>query len=225
MIMTQPGGLSGPAEVEDGMDKVITISRQYGSGGREIGAKIAEHFGIPFYDNELITRAAKESGFAEAHFENAEKKASNSLLYSIAMGMNSYGNQEMGFTHLSLDDRIFLAQSDVIRKVAAEGPCVIVGRCADYVLKDFDNVINVFIWADMPFRRERAIRIDGLPENKAEENILKIDKRRANYYNYHASEKWGRAENYHLSVKSSYAGIDHAVKVICTFIEGSEEDK
>ena len=204
------------------MDKIITISRQYGSGGREIGAKLAAYFGIPFYDNELITRAAKESGFAEAAFENAENKATNSLLYSIAMGMNSYGNQELGFSHLSLDDRIYLAQSDVIRKVAAEGPCVIVGRCADYILKEMPNVINVFIWADMPFRIERAIRIDGLSENKAQENIQKIDKRRANYYNYHASEKWGRAENYHLSVKSSYGGIDHAVKTICTYVENAE---
>ena len=204
------------------MNKVITISRQYGSGGREIGKKLAEKLGIPFYDNELITRAAKESGFAEAAFEIAEKKASNSLLYSIAMGMNSYGNQELGFSHLSLDDRIYLAQSDVIRKVAAEGPCIIVGRCADYILKDMENVVNIFVWADIKFRIERAIRVDGLAENKAEENILKIDKRRANYYNYHASEKWGRAENYHLSVNSSYAGIDHTVEVIRQFVEGGK---
>lgn len=205
------------------MNKIITISRQYGSGGREIGAKLAEKLGVPFYDNELITRAAKESGFAEAAFENAEKKATNSLLYSIAMGMNSYGNQELGFSHLSLDDRIYLAQSNVIRKVAAEGPCVIVGRCADYILKDLDNVVNIFIWANIQFRIERAIRIDGLAENKAGENILKIDKRRANYYNYHASEKWGRVENYQLSIESSYAGIDGTVEIIKAFIESAEE--
>lgn len=204
------------------MNKVITISRQYGSGGREIGAKLAAKLGIPFYDNELITRAAKESGFAEAAFENAESKASNSLLYSIAMGMNSYGNQDLGFSHLSLDDRIYLAQSDVIRKVAAEGPCVIVGRCANYILKDMPNVVNVFVWADMDFRIERSIRIDNLSPNKAEESILKIDKRRANYYNYHASEKWGRAENYHLSLKSSYIGIDNCVECIRLYVESSE---
>lgn len=201
------------------MNKVITISRQYGSGGREIGAKLAAKLNIPFYDNEIITRAAKESGFAEAAFENAENKATNSLLYSIAMGMNSYGNQELGFSHLSLDDRIYLAQSDVIRKVAAEGPCVIVGRCADYILKDMKNVINVFIWADLQFRIQRAIEIDNLSPNKAQENILKIDKRRANYYNYHASEKWGRAENYHLSIKSSEIGIDNCVDCIIEFVK------
>lgn len=202
------------------MNKIITISRQYGSGGREIGAKLAAKLGIPFYDNELITRAAKESGFAEEAFENAENKASNSLLYSIAMGMNSYGTQDLGFSHLSLDDRIYLAQSDVIRNVAAEGPCVIVGRCANYILKDTPNVVNVFIWADMEFRKERAIRIDKLSPIKAEESILKIDKRRANYYNYHANEKWGRAENYHLSLNSSYVGIDRCVDVIKLFLDG-----
>lgn len=200
------------------MNKIITISRQYGSGGREIGEKLAKKLGIPFYDNELITRAAKESGFAIAAFENAEKKATNSLLYSIAMGMNAYGNQDLGFTHLSLDDQIYLAQSNVIRKVAAEGPCVIVGRCADYILKDLSDVVNIYIWADLSFRKERAVSLYHLPENKAEDEILKMDKRRANYYNYHASEKWGRAENYHLSIKSDYVGIDNAVDLITDFL-------
>ena len=139
------------------MDKVITIGRQYGSGGREIGQRIAEHYKIPFYDNELITRAAKESGFAEEIFERAEDKATNSLLYSLAMGINVFGNQDFGFNGLSLDDRIFLAQSDVIRKIAEEGPCVIVGRCADYVLKEFDNVCNIFIQASISFRIDRAV--------------------------------------------------------------------
>ena len=170
------------------MNKVITISRQFGSGGREIGAKLAEKLGIPFYDNELITRAAKESGFAEAVFENAEKKATSSLLYSIAMGMSSYGSQDLGFSHLSLDDRIYLAQSNVIRKVAEEGPCIIIGRCADYILKDLDNVVHIFIHASLPFRTQRAIEVEGIDPNRAEEIVLKNDKRRGNYYNYHSGE-------------------------------------
>ena len=107
------------------MNKIITISRQYGSGGREIGQKLAKHYDIPFYDNEIITRAAKESGFAEETFARAEDKATNSLLYSLAMGINVYGNQDFGFSVLSLDDRIFLAQSYVIRKVAEEGLYII----------------------------------------------------------------------------------------------------
>lgn len=204
------------------MRSIITISRQYGSGGREIGEKLAKKLGIPFYDKELITRAAKESGFSEAAFENVEKKATNSLLYSIAMGMNAYGNHDIGFTNLSLDDQIYLAQSNVIRKIATEGPGVIVGRCADYVLRDNIDVIHAFIWADMPFRKERAVRLDNMPEDKAEENIIKIDKRRANYYNYHASEKWGRSENYHLSIRSDYVGIDNSVELLADYIKFSE---
>jgi cytidylate kinase len=202
------------------MNKVITISRQFGSGGREIGAKLAEKLGIPFYDNELITRAAKESGFAEAVFENAEKKATSSLLYSIAMGMSSYGSQDLGFSHLSLDDRIYLAQSNVIRKVAEEGPCIVIGRCADYILKDLDNVVHIFIHASLPFRTQRAIEVEGVDPNRAEEIVLKNDKRRGNYYNYHSGEKWGLAPNYHLSIDSSYLGIDHAVDSIYTFLMG-----
>lgn len=200
------------------MNKVITISRQYGSGGREIGEKLAKALGIPFYDKELITRAAKETGFAEATFANAESKATNSLLYSIAMGMGAYGSRELGYTSLSLDDRVFIAQSDVIRKFAKEGPCVIVGLCSDYVLKDMDNVVNVFICADIKYRIHRATTMYDLAENKAEENILKADKRRANYYNYHANEKWGKAENYHLSIRSDYVGIDNTVEVIKRYV-------
>jgi CMP/dCMP kinase len=205
------------------MNEIITISRQYGSGGREIGAKLAEKLGILFYDKEIITRAAKESGFSEQAFENAEKKASNSLLYSIVMGMGAYGSQDIGFTHLSLDDQLYLAQSNVIRKLAQEGSCVIVGRCADYILRDFPNVVHVFLWADMEFRKKRVISEYDIKENKAEEEIIKTDKRRANYYNYHADEKWGRADNYHLSIKSNYVGIDATVECILHYLESRKE--
>ncbi len=201
------------------MNKIITISRQYGSGGREIGKKIADYFHIPFYDNELITRAAKESGYAEASFENVETKATNSLLYSIAMGMNAYGNQELGFSHLSLDDRIFLAQSDIIRKVADEGSCVIIGRCADYILKERTDVFHLFVYANLEFRKERAIRIDGIDPKTAEDYIIKKDKRRANYYNYHSGEKWGKATNYNLAIDSGYAGIDKTAECIINYLE------
>jgi cytidylate kinase len=201
------------------MTNIITISRQYGSGGREIGKKLADNYGIPFYDNELITRAAKETGFSIAAFENAENKATNSLLYSIAMGMNAYGSQELGFSQLSLDDQLYLAQSEVIQKVAEEGPCVIVGRCADYVLKDKPGVVNLFIWADLKFRLKRVMEYDGLTEAKAAERIQKIDKSRANYYNYHSSEKWGKSINYHLSIKSDFVGMDQCVDCIKTYID------
>lgn len=203
------------------MDKIVTISRQYGSGGREIGKKLAEAWGIPFFDNELITRAAKESGFAEVAFETAESRAHNSLLYSIARGNSSFiGGPDVGYSNLSLDDRLYLAQADVIRKCAAEGPCVIVGRCADYVLRKLDNVVDIFIYADIPFRAERAIRIDGMSPEKIEDNILKIDKRRSNYHNFHTGEKWGKVENYSLCINSGHVGIDKTVEVIKTYVEG-----
>ncbi|MDF2537358.1 MAG: hypothetical protein K0S76_379 [Herbinix sp.] len=204
------------------MNNIITISRQHGSGGREIGAILAKKLHLPFYDKELITRAAKESGFAEAAFENAEKKATNSLLYSIAMGMNAYGNHDIGIAHLSIDDQIYLAQSDVIRKIASEGPCILVGRCADYILKDHDQVVNVFIWADMKFRRKRIAALYQMEESKAEDEIIKADKRRANYYNYRATEKWGRAENYHMSLRSDYIGMENTAECIARYLQYGE---
>lgn len=201
------------------MDKVITITRQYGSGGREIGRKLAEAYGIAFYDNEIISRAAKETGFAEGAFERAEDKATNSLLYSIAMGMNVFSGQEVGFTGLSLDDRIFLAQSNVIRKVAKEGPCVIVGKCADYILKDEENVVNLFISASVDFRIRRSIRIDMLPEKKAAEIVLKKDKSRANYYKYHSGERWDNVLNYDMAIRSDLSGIDGTVECLKMYLD------
>ena len=184
------------------MNKVITITRQFGSGGREIGKKLAEAYGIPFYDNEIISRAAKDTGFAEAAFERAEDKASNSLLYSIAMGMNVFSSQDVGFSGLSLDDRIFLAQSKVIRNVAKEGPCVIVGRCADYILKNQENVVNLFIRATLDFRIKRAIEVEGIPKEKSAEMVMKKDKSRANYYKYHSGERWDNVLNYDFAIRS-----------------------
>ncbi len=201
------------------MNKIITISRQYASGGREVAEKLAHEYGVPFYDRALISRAAKESGFAEAAFENVEMKATNSLLYSIAMGLNAYGSPDLGYTHLSLDDRIYIAQSEIIKKVADEGPCVIVGRCADYVLRNRTDVVNIFVWSSMPFRIKRAIERDGVEEDKAEETIVRMDKRRANYYNYHSAEKWGSVVNYHLAVQNDFRGVEKTVEVIKAFVD------
>ena len=201
------------------MNKVITINRQYGSGGREIGRKLAESYEIPFYDNEIIARAAKESGFAEAAFENAEEKATNSLLYSIAMGMNVFSVQEIGYGGLSLDDRIFLAQANVVRKVAESGPCVIVGRCADYILREREDLVNLFIIAAVDFRIRRAIETDMLPQSKAAEIVLKKDKTRANYYKYHVGERWDNVLNYDLSIRSDLTGIDGTVQALRAYLD------
>ena len=203
------------------MDKVVTISRQYGSGGREIGQKLAAIWNVPFYDNELITRAAKDSGFAETAFENAESRANNSLLYSIARGTAGFGGQDMGFSidSLSLDDKIYLAQAKVIRNCAAEGPCVIVGRCADYVLRDHENVLNVFIKASMEERIKRITMLYDMDQMKAEETIRKADKQRATYYNYYATGTWGDVTNYHLCLDTGVLGIDGAVELIRSAVE------
>ena len=201
------------------MNKIITISRQYASGGREIGEKLAKHYGIPFYDNDLITLAAKQSGFTEKIFNHAEEKASNSLIYSIAMGLNAFGAQGYGADAMTIDDQVFLAQSSIIRKVAAEGPCVIIGRCADYVLREKKNVVNVFVWADISSRIKRAVEVYDMPQPKAEENIIKVDKKRANYYNYHSDKKWGRADTYNITLKSDDIGIDNSVECIIKYIE------
>ena len=191
------------------MKTIITISRQYGSGGREIGRKLAEQLGVPFYDNEIISRAAKETGFSEAAFETVEDKATNSLLYSIAMGMNVFTNQDAGFAGLS----------NVIRKVAEEGGCVIVGRCADYILKDYENVVNIFIRANLDFRIKRSIQVDQLDESKAGEIVSKKDKSRGNYYRYHAGERWDNLMNYDLVLRSDLVGIDKAVECIKNYVE------
>lgn len=204
------------------MQKVITITRQYGSGGREIGRKLAEAYGIPFYDNEIISRAAKDTGFAEAAFEQAEDKASNSLLYSIAMGMNVFSNQDVGFAGLSLDDRIFLAQSKVIRNVAQEGPCVIVGKCADYILKEQENVVNLFISATLDFRIQRAVEVEGILEAKSAETVMKKDKSRANYYKYHSGERWDNVRNYDVAIRSDLCGIDGTVACLRAYLDQME---
>lgn len=201
------------------MNRVITISRQYATGGREIGRIIGEHYGIPVYDNDLISLAAKESGFAENFFEKPEDKASNSLIYSIAMGLNVFGNHGYSKEVLSIDDRVFLAQSDIIRKVANEGPCVIIGRCADYVLREYEKTVNVFLWAQIEARIKRAIDVYGMSHSKAEENVLKVDKKRANYYNYHSDRKWGRADNYDISLQTDIIGIENSAKMIINYID------
>ena len=197
------------------MPKIITISRQYGSGGREIGKKVAEALGVPFYDSQLIKLAAEKSGFSEKYFEDPEKNADNSFLYAIARGMQY---QYRTATPWSFEETVYETQSEVILSIAAQGPAVIIGRCADYILRNNPDLFKVFVHADPEFRAERAIRIDGVdPEDV--KNTLKVkDKRRANYYNYHSDTKWGDAMNYHLSLDSGVIGIDRAARMICAAV-------
>ena len=137
------------------MNTIITIGRQFGSEGREIGEKLAERLGIPFYDKELLTRAAKESGFCEEMLQNHDERPTNSFLYNLVMDTYSFGYNSASYSDMPISHKVFLAQFDAIKKIAEEGPCVIVGRCADYALNDYDNVLNIFIHADEEFKVKR----------------------------------------------------------------------
>ena len=198
------------------MSKIITISRQYGSGGREIGKLVSEKLGIPFYDSQLIKLASEKSGFSEKHFEDPEKNAGNSFHYSIARGMQ---HQYRTATPWSFEETVFTTQSDVIRQVAAQGPAVFIGRCADYILRKNPDLLKVFIFADYDFRAERAMRVNGIKPEDVKETIKVKDKRRANYYNYHADTKWGEASNYHIALDSSFVGIERAADIIASLAE------
>lgn len=196
---------------------IITISRQFGSGGRSIGQKLAQSLDIPFYDKELIALAAKSSGFDESIFESADEQATNSLLYTLSQSMYSpAAGRADGLNGLNLNNKIHLYQSNVIRDIASKGSCVIVGRCADYVLQDNPDVINVFIHSDLASRVKRAVECHEVSPERAESVLAKTDKRRANYHDYYANTKWGRVENYHLAVNSDFVGLDNAVEIIKT---------
>lgn len=199
------------------MKSIITISRQYGSGGRFVAKKLAERLGVPYYDNELITLAARESGYSEAIFEKAEQLSTHSFLYSLSM----FGSAE-GIYGLPLSDKVYIAQSEIIKKVANSGPCVIVGRCSDYVLKEYDNLINFFIYSDVKHKIERAVKYYNINPEKAASELKNKDKKRAAYYNYYTSQRWGEAENYHLSLNCDAVGIDAAVDVLEQFIKARE---
>ena len=192
---------------------MITISRQYGSGGRFIAKKLAEKLSIPFYDNEIISLAAKESGYAENIFKQAELVSSHSLLYSLSM----FGTTA-GLYGLPLSDKAYVIQSNIIKKCAEEGPCVIVGRCADYILKDNPDVINFYLYSDMESRIERVKNYLDPTCDNIKEDILKKDKKRATYYNYYTTQRWGDIQNYHLSINTDSVGIDNCVDILESFV-------
>ncbi len=207
------------------MNTIITIGRQFGSGGREIGAKLSEVLEVPFYDRDLLTRVAKESGFCEEMIQCHDERPTNSFLYNLVMDTYSFGYNSAAMVDMPISQKVFLAQFDTIRKIATEGACIIVGRCADYALSEYDNCLNIFIHGNEKCRIERIMRKYDLPEQKAKDMIIKKDKQRQSYYNYYSSKKWGRADSYDLTVNSSVLGIDGSVKLIRQFIMDFEEKK
>ena len=207
------------------MNTVITIGRQFGSGGREIGEKLAKRFDIPFYDKELLSRAAKESGFCEEMIKNHDERPTNSFLYNLVMDTYSFGYNSSSFVDMPISHKVFLAQFDTIKKIADEGACVIVGRCADYALEEYSNCLKLFIHADEPHKLKRIMERQNVDEQKARELMLKTDKKRQSYYNYYSSKKWGRSDSYDLTVNSSLLGIDGTVDLIASFVERLEAQR
>ena len=202
---------------------IITIGREYGSAGKEIGYKVAEAFGIKLYDKEMLARAAKESGICEEIFQSHDEKPTNSFLYSLVMDTYSMGYSGNTYTDMPINHKVFLAQFDAIKKIADEGPCILVGRCADYALESYPNVVSVFIHADLQSRIRRIARLYDLTDAKAKDVIVKTDKKRASYYNYYTNKKWSDAESYELCLTSSELGIEGTAQAIIDYVNLKEK--
>lgn len=199
---------------------IITIGREYGSGGREIGRIVAQKLGVPFYDKEVLTRAAQESGLCEELFERHDEKASVGGMIAGSQSMHM-GTASVGL-QMPLNQRVFLAQFDAISKIALEGDCVIVGRCADYVLKDLEHVTHVFIYASQEKRIERIMRVEKVDSDKARDLIRKTDKQRRNYYNFFADGNWGLRSNYDLMIRTDDKDFNNIADAIIAYAKLNE---
>lgn len=187
---------------------VITISREFGSGGRKIGEEVAKKLGINFFDKAIIDEAAMKSGLSPDFIEKEEQTFSNSILFNLATSGGQFG---VGGT--SLVDKIYISESKAIKEFAEQGSCVIVGRCADFIMRD-KNSFNVFIYADDSFKHKRIVEEYGYPEKEASKLIKSRDKTRARHYNYYCDRLWGDRKNYHIMINSSAYGIDNTVDLI-----------
>ncbi|MCR5628336.1 cytidylate kinase [Eubacterium uniforme] len=198
---------------------IITIGRETGSGGREIGKMLADKLGISYYNKELLTEAARQSGLSEDILETNDERPTNSLLYSIVMDTYSFGYATSSTMDMPINNKVFLAQFNAIKTIAAKGPCVIVGRCADYALAGNEDCVSIFITADMKFRTRRISTENNLTVEKAKAFIKKTDKKRSSYYNFYTEKKWGEASSYDLCVCSSRYGIEKTVEIILNYLK------
>ncbi len=205
-----------------GYKTIITIGRQYGSAGKEIGLTLAERMGVKCYDKELLDRAAKESGLCQELFEHHDEKPTSSFLYSLVMDTYSTGYSSAAFADMPINHKIFLAQFNSIKELAKEGSCVIVGRCADYALADDPNLRVVFMNAPLKSRIRRLAEKYDLTDEKAKDLIQKTDKKRASYYNYYSNKKWGDAASYHYCLDSSYLGVQGTVDLLKFLVDKKE---
>lgn len=201
------------------MSLVITIGRQFGSGGRDVGQKIAEYFNIPFYDKELVEMAAQKSNISKEALKEVDEHATNSFLYSLASGNYSLrGINAPIYYEMPINDKLFIAQSEVIKDIAKAGSCVIVGRCADYVLEDENvDLLNIFIYGSIDYRAKRVMDALELSQSKARDKVIKTDKQRRTYYEYYTSKDWGAMSNYDLCVNAETFGIDGAANIIISY--------
>lgn len=195
----------------------VTIGRQFGSGGREVGRKVAQALGVPYYDKELLKVAAEKSGLSHEFLSSYDEKPTNSFLYSLVMGQQ---NMLFGARGTTVEQMASQAQREAVLSVAEQGSCVIVGRCADHILRDKPGLVRVFICASDDARVERICRRDGVSEKEAREKMKKMDKARAAYYSFHTDRQWAAAGNYDLCVSSSLRGIDAAADLILRFCRG-----
>ena len=202
--------------------KIVTISRQYGSGGRYIGENLAKAMGVPCYDEKLIDMVAKESGFAQSFVAEKGERMTGSLLFNIASSLSFANNVFSTNNGVTLQDEIYFTQNRIIKELADKGPCVIVGRCADYILREREDCLNVFIFADNESKIERAEKYFNITREEAPAVVKKKDKARANHYKYYTDKDWGMASNYDLCLNSGLIGIEGCVKAIQQVLELTE---
>ena len=204
---------------------IITIARQFGSGGREIGERVAAALDIPLVDKELIKDAAERGNLHEDVIKKADESAANSLLYTLAMGSNILGTTMHFGYKMPLNDKLFILQSEAIKEYASKGSCVIIGRCADYVLRAEENIPRLFIYGDLDHRQARvAERHPELKSNQIIDVINKTDKRRSSYYNFYTGNKWGKYDNYDMAINSSTLGIDGTANLIVAMVKELVKD-
>jgi len=204
---------------------LITIARQFGSGGREIGELVAKILGIPLIDKELIKDAAASGELSEEIIKSSDESAANSLLYTLAMGSNVLGTTIHFGYKMPINDKLFILQSEAIKNYAANGSCVIIGRCADYVLRDEPSLFRIFIYGDLDHRQERVKeRHPELKSSQVIDVINKTDKRRASYYNFYTGNKWGKYDNYDMAINSSTFGIEETAELIAASVKKLIED-
>lgn len=205
------------------MNTIITIGRQFGSGGHQVGVELAKEYGIPCYDKELLEKAAKESGLSKELFESQDEKPTGSFLFSLVMDTYSSTRFPSGlYADMPLNQKIFLAQFEAIKKIADQGPCVIIGRCADYALEYNPNCLSIFLHAPLETRIKRISELFDISVAKAKDRIIKTDKSRASYYNYYTSKKWGDLDSYNMAIDTGLYGINGTIDIIKKAVEVKE---